>query len=1282
MSVTVQASKHPLKPDWVYAEVDSGKSVYEICAGAPVAAYINGREIPEELHRLTKVKDGSHLVLWPIPQGEAADALGAVAGIVVAAAAVAVTGGAAAGLLGAGTFAAGSFGAYALAGGIALAGNYAINALIPPPTPSQPNTPEAFNRLESITGTSNRVTSFKPIPRPYGTFRYFPPIPMTARPYTEIQGDDQYLRMFLCLGYGPLEIGGKTVGEGYSKITEQDNLSGTPVRIGETDIQLFDEVEYEIGTPDQMTIYSDQIIEIDPAFSTGFTDVNELSAVRSSSVGEGKFVDKLLDFAKEENDSAIRTTEPDADEISIGIAGRLFGVDDNAKTRKGRVVFKIEYREVGDTDWIVEEPEFSITSSKKETVRVGYRWRVPRGQYEVRLTRTLTTFDVDPTAMANDLAWNALRTIRSVQPFDVDGTVCMALRIKASDQLNGRIDDLSVEATSVLDVYDGSSWSPQPTNNPAWIYADIWTGTANRRPIAQSDLDADSLLDWANYCDQEGLEYNGVFDATGTTFERATEVAGTGLANWNFSADAKIGVVRDIPQTIPKMIISPRNSFAFNYELAAVEVPDALRVRFVDKATYENTERLVFDDGFDENNATKYETLEAKGVTDPDQAWKFGRYHLAQQRLRPERYNFKQDVQHLRYQRGDLLTIQYDTILVGLGAGRIKEVLSDTEIVLDEIFVDNGESYGVRIQHSDGTISTVACTLGAGQDNTTIFLNSAVNKASVDDLVIFGEAGKESIDVKVTAIEPEGDFIARVTTVPAADEIEQAWDAEIPAFDPVLTAPVSPDLTAPKRPKISRIRSDENALYVDGDGSLRVRMLVDTALESFPGWDQLTQLRYRPVGDTQFETLDPVRGSSISIFDVDEGIEYEVQARGVKSGKFSPWTEPRIHTVVGKTTPPPNVQNFQVHQNGETVVFRWQEITSVPDIEGYEVRYGPREKATWNNSIKIAETTKTNVVTEADVPPGDFRFFVKALDTSGNYSEAAAIKDLIVKTDFDLIEQTEHSPDWDSDGYFVGFENLNGVLIATNNEEAYFVADEVDLGFDAENVRVWAEVDASLEIYDDLEDYGSITNPTSSIESYQSITQAVSDTEDFGVLGTSLPVSDPLILYQIAYRNTGESISGFDSSDNYGSVTQAAANSDDYGLITDPVDSFESYDTLTQWQNWTRGEIDARYVRQRIKIQRRPEDVGLKTLRAFKTTVDAPERTEKQQALTVAPGGSTFQFDRPFHLVPTVTGTVESDDALFPIRKNLTKDSVTFVVRDSNGNDVGANNFDLIAIGA
>lgn len=1257
MSVTVQASKHPLKADWVCASVDASQSIFEISGGAPVAAYINGREVPEELHRLTRVKDGSHLTLWPIPQND--DILKPVLQIAVAAVAFG-TGQWIAGM----DFAGAAFAGAAAAGGISAIGNAAINSLIPPQVPELDGGASSFNRLVSLTGQSNQVASFKPIPRLYGTFEFFPPIPMTARPFTELKGNDQFLRMFLCLGYGPLEIGGVTVGAGHSKITEQTTLQGSPIQIGETDISLFEEVEFEVGTPDQMTLYTDEVIETQVAFTTrntGFDDGN------SGTRNDGQF--------------AVRTTETDVDEISLDVQGRLFSANDQAKTRNAKVRFRIEYREVGSTEWIVEEDNFVVSSSKKETAREGYRFKVDNGQYEVKLTRVSTTHSA-ATSYSNEMTWTVLRGIRTRKPFTVDDTVVMDIRIRATDQLNGRIQDLTVLATSVLDVWNGSEWVPQPTNNPAWIYSDIWTGTANRQPINRSDLDTPALSEWSNYCDREGLEYNGIFDSSGTTLERAREVAGAGLASWAFNPDSKISIVRDIEETVPKMVISPRNSFSFRYELSAVEIPDALRVQFVDDRTWENTERLVFDDGFDESNAVIYESLEAKGVTNPDQAWKYGRYHLAQQRLRPERYNFNQDIQHLRYTRGDLLTIQQDVILVGIGAARIKNVISDTEIEIDEVFVDEGKDYGVKIQHQDGSITITSCELGEGSLNKTIILSTDVAKTNPDDLVIFGEAGKESVDVKVTEIEPEGELVAKITCVPAAPEIQQAWDGEIPPFDPVLTERVSPDQTTPRIPDIENIRSDENVLYVDDDGSLRVRMVVYTALTSFPGWDQKTQLRFRPVGDTSFETLEPTRSNSISVTDVDEGIEYEVQVRGVKNGLFSVWSNAKKHTVIGKSTPPPNVEQFQAVQNGESVVFRWQEITTTPDIEGYEVRYGPRGKATFNNSIKIAETTKTNVVTEADIPPGDFRFFCKAIDTAGNFSQTAAQVDLVVKTEFDLLEQTSHEEDWEGTGYYVGFEDQNGSLVATNNEEAYYVSDEVDLGFDAENVRIWGIVDASLEIYDEVDDQGSVAQAVQELANYLAISDSVTNTEDYGELDVSLPISDPSILYEISTRNTGETINGFDSAESYGAIVQASSSNENHGLITESLTSSESYDTLVLWRPWTKGEVDARYIRQRVKIKRRPGEEGLKILRAFTSSVDAAERTEKQQGLTIDPGGSTFQFDRRFHLKPTVTGTVESDQDLFPIRKSLSTNSVTFVVRDSAGNDVGADNFDFIAIGA
>ncbi|MBD4185358.1 hypothetical protein GUH45_17240, partial [Xanthomonas citri pv. citri] len=49
--------------------------------------------------------------------------------------------------------------------------------------------------------------------------------PYGAEPYTEVQGDDQYLRLLFVWGYGPLDI--------------------SDIKIGETDISEYDGVEIE-----------------------------------------------------------------------------------------------------------------------------------------------------------------------------------------------------------------------------------------------------------------------------------------------------------------------------------------------------------------------------------------------------------------------------------------------------------------------------------------------------------------------------------------------------------------------------------------------------------------------------------------------------------------------------------------------------------------------------------------------------------------------------------------------------------------------------------------------------------------------------------------------------------------------------------------------------------------------------------------------------------------------------------------------------------------------------
>lgn len=966
MPVKVIASKHPLRDDFVTAEVDDGQTIREIVGDVPVHAWINGVEVPAELLAHTRPKSGTTLVVRPVPQGDNIGRTLAQIGLIIAVAVATAYGGPIAGAA------------------VAIGGSLAINHFLPPQLPSFDNGGESFNRLAAFTGTSNQVAAFKPIPCLYGEFRFFPPIPMTGTPYTELSGSDQYMRMILVLGYGPLEIGGVQAGGGAALITESTTLTGTPIRIGDTDISLFDDVEFEIGDPSDITLYSNQVIETNPGWTT---DVDMSGVDREDD-----------DIWITDGDTATRTTDSNADEISIDLTfpAGLFGISSGGDTSYAKVEIKVEYRLVGAGSWTVQANPWTVQSSKKETFRVGRRWKVATGQYEVRLTRVRTFFSEAEVTSAQ-MVWTALRTIRSVSPFVVPNTVVMALRIRATDQLSGRLDNVNVEATRMVPVYDGSTWTTQATRVPAWAYADILTGVANSDPLDKSDLDTTELLAWAAETDAAGRYYDGVFDDNGTVFARAQEGATTGRASFALSDDAKVSVVRDTAQSTPKMVISPRNSFGFSSTLAFPKPPHAYRVRFIDPDTYEDSERIAYDDGYTAANATRFEVLQTKGCKSSDQAWKDGRYHLAQQRLRPEVFTFSQDVQHLRYRRGDLLTLRHDVILVGLGAGRVTAITTDvngdvTAFECDEkLFMEAATSYGVKVQKSDGSISTVGITT-VSPFTQSVTLDSPVTGIQVGDHFVFGESGAESLDVKVSQIEPRGDFIAQITCVPAAPDILDAETGTIPDYDPVLTKPIDINSLPPPIPEIVTIRSDESVMLRDTDGSFKIRLLVFVKCVSFPGSLATMQARIRNQTDDVWVTSLPQDlGSGVFIFEaVQQGDTYDVQVRSTRDGRVSRWSPTTVHTIVGKSSKPPTVTNFFVSVQADgTRKYTWDTDNQPIDIRGYEIRYvRGTEWTSWDSALHLHDGLIPLSPWESNLlPAGDYVFGIKAQDTSGNQSE-------------------------------------------------------------------------------------------------------------------------------------------------------------------------------------------------------------------------------------------------------------------------------------------------------
>lgn len=745
--VTVRAFAHPLKDsDFVECSVPYGMSIADILHGVPtekIEAWMNGIYVQHDEWERMIPGPGSIVIFRAVPQH---DVLRAVLEIGLAIALVYLTAGTA--IAGWSAFAKG-----ALILGANLGGTLLINALVPPAQIKAPADSDPFTRLASLTGQTNQVARFVPIPRVLGKMKYFPPVPMTGTPYTYIMSDNQqYIKMLLILGYGPLEINGVTVDNTGIKTasTKTGGNNSDPalldgIFIGGTALSQFSNVNIEVGDPQSMTIYSQSVTE---------TRV-DLAMNSTTQVGGGTTADNIQD---------IRTTEVGVDEIGVDFEfpNGLFSLNDDGSDNYSEVNLQVEYRLTGSAgawtavsfityetyyeteydlvgyQYPVSDTVYSYQAQTKQTVRRSIKWPIPTAdasndarQYDIRVTR-LNTYNNAHNVGSTDMTWLNVKSFFKSRPFDVPNVVGLALDIQASDKLSGTIDNISVLAQSVLPVWNGTAWVNQATSSPAWCYNEVLTGEATKRPLDRDTaIDLQALMDWDTACTANGFEFNAVIESSQTVFDTIRTIAAAGRAAWGLKNNL-ISVIREETEQTPKQLFSPRNATNFKLQKVFPQVPHALRVQFVDPTTYEDTERLVYDDGYSAANATIFEELQIPGVTSADQAWKLGRFHLAQMRLRPETWTFEAHIDQLIAQRGDAIGIMADQFLDGLNSGRIKTCNGGNQQV-DPGFESGTTTLAIQESESNTLLSIVPGIVAGSRYALRI-----AGENAVDNVVCYG----------------------------------------------------------------------------------------------------------------------------------------------------------------------------------------------------------------------------------------------------------------------------------------------------------------------------------------------------------------------------------------------------------------------------------------------------------------------------------------------------------------------------------------------------------------
>lgn len=829
----------------------------------------------------------------------------------------------------------------AITGSALIAGTLLINALIPVRNKGQDAPTYA------IQGLRNQATPDGVVPSVLGFHRHAPVY--AALPFTEAIGDDRYVTAAFCFGYGPLAI--------------------RNVRIGETPIERFKDVQMELregrSGDERLALYPRQVVEV--ALSIELKNSGPTGGPQT------------------------RFTAPDAASASIDITfpGGLGGYKKDGGTVNVTVAHLIRYRLAGTDAWSSTTVSVTNKTSGKPLTRTFPLTFATRGRYEIEITRTSGDQPDDQskasTQRISRSAWSALRSFRPEYIINFDQPLALAaVRIRASGQLNGTLDEFNADLFCICPDWDAATqtWVTRETQNPASLFRHVLTGPAMRYPFTLDEVGA--LEDWHAFCVAKGLTYNRIHDYEASVLDVISDVAAAGRASPHDTGE-RWGVVVDRALDTVTAHISPRNSWGFQGERAFTKFPDAFRVSFLDETNgYAKADRIVLFPGF-QGDPKVVEKLDLPGHTNPDMVWRETRRRQYELIHRPDTYTVNQDFEALVVTRGDRAQLSHDVLDRTMVAARVKAV-QDRDVYLDEVVTFTpGQAYACRFRRADGA-SLLRTVTGYGETHV-VTLTGNGDMPEADNLAFFGPASLESFACTVKGGEAMEKFTARLTLVDHAPQIEQLVDAEVPpAWTGRAGAEAQANTDAPVAPIVTGVASGREAANVATDAvpypvvvSLQPNPVGTVTVATFA-------VRHRLLGATAWTTSTADAGSgAVLLPGYAKGNQIEFQARGI-SALGTPGELTALMTHVVAATDPigpaaPDGLSVAAQAGGARAI--WTSSASA-DNAASQVYVATGTSAAFATAAPygdpIASGPNVGLSLDFDLDPGAYSIFVVALD--------------------------------------------------------------------------------------------------------------------------------------------------------------------------------------------------------------------------------------------------------------------------------------------------------------
>lgn len=1148
--------------------------------------------------------------------------------------------------------------------------------------------------------TSNDVDKWGVVPINLGVNRMYPK--QAALPYTENIDNDQYLRQLFTWGYGDVEITdlklGDTALSDYQNVEIEDKLNSdlntgcelfsNDVYQEDLNISLTQEQGYVLRTTKDnsnecivditfqgLTYYTDDgnrtnaTVELEVQFAPRGTQ--DWSPGSSKTLIPGKTVSGywrvnpkhpesgggyVWVVLNKQNGDVFLYTAPSFNYfldrsvyLPLGVAEQYGDYTDLRSDLVGKDIESLDDFQVSFSSTYDKFPSATVSSgyllgnklivtgSTNKVLRKSYRilFSTP-GQYDVRVRRL--TADSTDDRLVNASYWTAIRSVTYTNPVNFPNISGTAMRIKATDQLNGSVSNFNAIVGSKIKSYNPAEdvWVDDViSSNPADIFRHVLQCPAFAKAVNDNKIDLEKLKEWWMFCNDNNLTYNRIVDYETSVDDVLNDVCAAGMATLS-KVDNVYSVIIDNERPIIKGMITPRNSWDYEGSINYPDLPHGLRIEFrnADKG-YETDERLVFRDGYDESNATLYERLQFPSCTNADLAYWYGKRYFATAILQPETHTFKMDFENLTFNRGDRVTLVNDVILVGVGQGRIKELIDDgtnvTGFKIDDLVaIPNTSNFGVRIRNANGSGYTYhLLTTQMGQTDTFTFAEpiAVADAPGVGSLCAFVEDGKE-LDLIITQIQPGKDHTATITAVNYAPE----------RFDPLGPIPPFESNITPAWEKLVPVSpvsggapiTDVKGLIKNSDGSYISTMIIPLVNKNVMGVEPIVKVK--AIGTTEWVEPQYIvkQPENVTITGLQDGTSYDIRVyyrRLDANQQISLPLEINNIRFVGGSEPPADVTGFKVSVLNGIGLFEWDASEDF-DFAYYVIKFDNAvEFSDWNTSQIVYEKLQGNSVS---LPIHEGTYLIKAVDYFGNESRNAAT---IVSYDSgafnNVVERLTQEPDWNGVKQDI-IKYQTSIRLADGKTEGYYYLDPAvfDLG-DVYSCLLLSEMKV------DIASRGGEERKVRSITNIRSVKYI---------------------------RSTDEDIN--------------------WAIRLEMATSLDGT-TWSDWQVFTAAQHTFRYLKLRLYMQ---TDSLTLTPQISKLTivVDMPDRYESGEDLQIITpsDGLDVEYTTAFRAVPSVNVTIQNGAVDDRIEfSNKTNEGFTIKVFNATLNTYVARSFDYIAAG-